>query len=35
VQVIGGADMPPRIESHQPEVELHTAVLDDAATGSP
>src|SRR5206468_9410446 len=32
VQVIGGSDVPPRIESHQPEVELDAAVLDDAAT---
>src|SRR5436190_1988959 len=31
VQVIGGADVAPGIESHQPEVELHTTVLDDAA----
>src|SRR5206468_7478392 len=35
VQVIGGADVPPGIESHQPEVELDAAVLDDAAPRGP
>src|SRR2546430_6421923 len=28
VQVIGGSNVPPRIESHQPEVELHAAGLE-------
>src|SRR5439155_10342137 len=35
VQVIGRADVPPSVESHQPEVELHATVLDDAATSGP